>query len=448
MRLPDRPNNDYLTLHAVELAAIPLSVLVTVVVLLVAGGAMTFMRSLGEGTPASPLAPVVAGVAALLLAGTAGGVVLGYHRFFEQTDKGLNVPFLVALPLVGLAAPVAWAIDSGTVELPLSLFVLAVVSAHLLAFRTIAMSSHRDERRRAGFVAGIAAGIPILLALVTIITDWLPGGAASAAGREFVGVVRWTELPLHRPVLVGAPLLVTLLYAGYRVVSDDDEDSIELSLPDTSRGSRLQSLPLLSSLSGLTGDSSSASDDAGSSSNGSRWQRKSESKSRSTASRSDGGKRKRSGPGTSRPKRRPSPHRSGSKSSRSRSASSGGSSSGRSSASDSSGSSSSSSSSGNSNSSRSSGSTSSRSSSGSSSTGRSDSTGSGSSSAQGASTSSGSAASSQQSGEETGSDTRIFTDDFGEYKSGAGTVDTCPDCNKEIPSDGVYEFCPFCGETL
>ena len=49
---------------------------------------------------------------------------------------------------------------------------------------------------------------------------------------------------------------------------------------------------------------------------------------------------------------------------------------------------------------------------------------------------------------ESGSDTRIFTDDFGTYGVSASPVEVCPDCEKDIPSDGVYKFCPFCGSGL
>lgn len=44
--------------------------------------------------------------------------------------------------------------------------------------------------------------------------------------------------------------------------------------------------------------------------------------------------------------------------------------------------------------------------------------------------------------EDSGTDTRIFT---GARNAGA---QRCPDCSKELPPNGEFEFCPFCGIEL
>ncbi|WP_254525220.1 zinc ribbon domain-containing protein [Natrinema caseinilyticum] len=46
------------------------------------------------------------------------------------------------------------------------------------------------------------------------------------------------------------------------------------------------------------------------------------------------------------------------------------------------------------------------------------------------------------------SDTQIFVDDFDRYGSEETPVETCPRCERDLPSDGVYNFCPFCGGEL
>jgi hypothetical protein len=460
MRFPDRVNTDYLTLAALELAAVPLVVLVTVLVLFLGGGAMQLTQSLesslGAGLTAVTLQVLLVGTLVLLLA-AGGGAVTGYRLFLDRAEGGLDPMVLVAVPLLGVVAPFAYALGTfGSLSLPNWLFVIAVASAHALAFRTIAMYSRQDDQQRIGLVVGSLAGLPVVLALVTavttevFVTEDVLSASVNEAGGRLLDILTWTELPGHRPLLVGLPLLVTASYAGYRITTDEQEESPLKSFQTPQTPGRLFSITKV--LRNLSRGSSSSSDSgsSGSSSERSRYRRKSESKGR-RASRSDGSGGRRSDDG-SRPKRRRSPHRSSSKASdsssrRSSRSSSSGSSDHRSSRSTSksdSGSNRRPSNRSASSSSARSGDTgnNSASSSNSSSTG-------GSSTGNSSSTSSQSSKSSGGNGDaSTGSDTRIFTDDFGEYGNGSDTVESCPACEKEIPSDGVYEFCPFCGQEL
>jgi hypothetical protein len=455
MRLPDRVNTDYLTLAALELAAVPLAVLVTVVVLFLGGGAIQLTESLGSSLDAGTLDLLVQLIALVtvlaLFAGAAAGVT-GYWRFFDRSERGLDPRVLVAIPLVGVVAPFAYAAGSlGTLTLPDWLFVVAVVSAHALAYRTIAVYSFRDGDRRSGLAVSVAAGLPVTLALVTFVTQDVLDSGVDAAGQQLLGVLTWTDLPFHRPLLVGLPVVVTGAYLGYRLATDDDRtdsgDSV-LSFQRPQTPGRLFSITSI--LQNLSRSSSSAENaSGGSSGEQSRYRRKSDSKGRPAASRSGSN----SGDDGRRPKRRRSPHRSDrSKAKRRSRRSSSSGSTGRSRSSGASGSSSSNQStggsgSGSSSSKRSGASTDNRSrsaSSGNNSTSQSDE----SASANSADSTGSEAAANGGTDASAGSDTRIFTDDFGDYGDGSDTVETCPACDEEIPSDGVYEFCPFCGQEL
>lgn len=459
MRLPDRVNTDYLTLAALELAAVPLVVLVTVFVLFLGGGAMQVTESLGGEfsvgtTIIDVLVQLIVLLTTLLLLAGGGAAVTGYRRFFDRADSGLDSLVLIAVPALGVLAPLLYAFLSfGTFIEPVWLFVIAVVSAHALAFRTIALYSEPVVHRRIGLLVGCAAALPVVLALVTylttdvFVTNDLLSSRISDAGEHLLDGLVWTALPdVRRSLLIGVPLLLTGAYVGY-----------QSRMTDIQRGGSTQSIQLLNSpgrlfsitkiLQGITRRSSSSSNGASSSSSEeqSRYQRKSNSKGRA-ASRPDGSGRERSDHDSARPKRRRSPHRSGDGSS---SGSSRRSNSARSSSRDRSRSENQSESTG----SRNPGDRPSNSRSGNAgnkSEGKS-ATGGSSRSKSSSERSSAGRSTDGSSGEEdasTGSDTRIFTDDFGEYGGDSEADAACPSCDKEIPTDGVYEFCPFCGQDL
>lgn len=460
MRLTDRVNTDHVTLVVIEAAAVPASILWTLVVLSLAGGAIAAARLVAgdSGLPALAvdlLVGLLVILTAAVLVGTAGLAVRGYHRFYDAATRRFHPVGLAAVPALGLVLPYAYAATQlGTTELPWYLAVVVIFAAHILAFREIAHYSRRDDDRRTGVRLGSLAGVPAVVALVSVVTSRVIVGGIDTAGEAMVGFVAWTGVPTGRPLLAALPLVVAAGYYGWRLLPDTARERV----PTPSRGLlRAAGRPAASPVGTLERARRhlpSLPSRSGSATDGSSWSGIGSRSSESTGSSGSSQAPPPSSPGGRRSRSRRS--RGGSGSSGSGSGSAGSGSSARSANSRSSGGSSGSGSSSN----GSSGRRSSSSSGGSSSRSKSSSRGSSSNgSSSGGSASGSSAGSSGGStggppddgeGTEMASDTRIFPGGFGGGGGGGGgnPVEICPDCDKDIPSDGVYEFCPFCGSEL
>lgn len=402
MRLP-RVNSAHGTLAFIELAAVPVAILVTFLVLLLAAGVATVARSAGEllaigGTAIEAIVGAVAVVTALVLLSAGGLAVVGYRDFVDRSFSTKKPILLLVVPAVGVVAPIAYGVVVlGTISFPL--FAIAVISAHALAFRTISIDSLLRARRRIGVLVGVLTGAPAVAALTVFVTDHLLdlGGAGENEIAELlIGAMSGVGVPRQRWVLVAVPLLVTTAYV------------VQWTRTDTGGWSTPGWVP--SKLVGwITSPPTGWIPDWSLRSVIERDRERSAKSSRGTApSRPPRGGRRAPPPGSA--------SRSGNKSS------SGGSSAGRKSGSSAGGSSGSS--------------------------GRRSGSASGGAAASASSRAGASGSTGDADDEGSGSDTRIFTDDFGQYAGDGTPVERCPDCEEEIPSDGVYKFCPFCGHEL
>ncbi|WP_254766637.1 zinc ribbon domain-containing protein [Salinilacihabitans rarus] len=392
------------TLLGLELLAVPASVLAAGAALLLATGAVAVVRFagalLGVGeTTLDLVASAIVLATFLLLVSLGGAAVVGYRHVLEERFDDVEPIPTLAVPIAAIAVTVGYvAAAKGTLDLPQWAFAIVAIASHALAFRAVALDSVLENRPRLAVVVGALAAVPAALALVTVVDGTFWSGTVSEA---MLSAADGT-VPLDRSFLVAVPLAVTALYGVARVAEDDG---------------RIDLTEWEERLAGATDRLADATPDRGLGSRGS---------SSSSAPRRTGHKRRSVVP--SSPKGPSKGDAGGDSSSRSRSRSR--------SRSGSRGGKSKSSSSGPSGASR---------------RGRSKST-----EKKRPSASAGSGASSRDAGgtdpdasadEGTGSDTRIFAHDFGDDADEVDEtpVEVCPDCDEDIPSDGVYKFCPFCG---
>jgi len=468
------PELDRLPLAAVEAAAAPPAVLGTLLVVVLGGVAATGVATLGERLGASTLLVEVAvglvAVATLLVLLAAGGLAVeAYRRRFRRTGGGTQLLVGLFVPAVAVVGPLAYAaFELGTATPPWWLLGIAAVGANAAALRTAAMYSTSEGQQRRGVLVGALAALPAAVGLAVLITERFLGGAVAAAGRTLGDGLAASGVPRHGLLLVVLPLGVAAAFAITRARSAPTGASTpaETSLPRSAtlpEPSRVPDASLRGALvyvrdrtsvpvpaGGLPGGRSSTESSPRSSPRSDGPDNRPPVSARSSegdatgaggsggASRSEshsaagdgGGRRSVGGTEGSNSVRRIGRDRSGSAGSGS---GSGGSSSGseRSNAR--------------------------RSSTGNASAGGPGSGGSGSGGSGSGRSSLDSSGAGDVGGSEadentddggTGSDTRIFTGDFGSFDGGDDTVEHCPACEETIPSDGVYRFCPFCGEEL
>lgn len=221
-----------------------LAVLATVVVLLIAG---ILVRAVPAGVEYAGLHPAFGAVAGHLVALAAFPlllacvrfVVVEYRRFADRAPEIRRPLALVAVPALGLAIPVVYALQvTGSARLPLALLALAVVSAHALAFRTISAWSRDAELAPLGQLAGVVAGTPAVFALVTLVTQRLPDGGLDAAGRILLETPGWWLVPRDGPFLVAFPLFVATSFGLYRRLRRGDR--VDVPEPDVPRVGELR----------------------------------------------------------------------------------------------------------------------------------------------------------------------------------------------------------------
>lgn len=425
MRHSRRVNTAHGALFAIEFAAVPVAILVTFVLMIVTALLVTIVSGVGSfvglGESAVGFASnLVVFVAALLLASTGAIVVLWYRQYVRRKFVYKRPWPLFAVPAAGLFVPFGYSyVELGTLNLTWWLFVIVAVQAYALAFRTITVDSLLRDRREEAMLVGMLTAIPAVVGLLTLVSeqflegsaDAWPGTAPTEVASALLTIVNTVGLPSERWLIVLTPLLVVFAYAVRTYRPEGGSFDVTESVPQV--GGALGSVA-------ETVKRRFAWERPSTTDAGTRFGRSQASRG---SSHSSGGKSvvPSSAPKSDTSNSRSSGSRSSGSGTRSRSPGSGSSGSGSSTF----------------------GSPSGGSSTGSSS-GRSSSTG---SSSDSASPSSDSGSRSSDSGS-SGSDTRIFTDDFGATSSTQTPVNTCPACEKDIPSDGVYTFCPFCGHQL
>lgn len=433
MQFPKRPDSGHGILPVLEVIAVVVWILAAVLVLYLATGAYAVVRFVAETAGANEFALALGRDTVAVLAGlglVSGGAlaVIGYVHVFATKFERIRPLWFGVVPLVGIVAPVGYVLaTTGEPSFPTWTFVIVAIAAHALAFRTIAVGSVLEGQERLGVLAGAVASVPAATAILT-----LSSGLSVVGDRPVVhtiqGGISWTGIPLYRPLLVVVPLVIATAYTLVLIRTEDGSDapwagvvdrfggtvpSVGIGrLRDRSSGTEPSNRADSSSDDSSTVvrrvfDSSSAGDDRSArrqavvpsspSESGSTRRRPSSSSGGSSARKSD---RSKSG-----------------------SADSGGSSvrgaktSGSASGSDSSA----------------------RSNAGQSTTGRDESTS--------PARDEGTDGAADAESEGTGSDTRIFVDDFDPAEVDDGPGD-CPDCGEAIPTDGSYTFCPFCGSEL
>lgn len=459
MRFPDPVEAP---LVAVEAAAAPVALVASLLMVVLGGLVATAVRigltGVGTGgTVVGVATGLVAVLTLLVLLAAAGAAVEGYRRRFAETGGGSNLLIGLFVPAILVVAALAYAASRGhgLASPPLGILAVAGLGAHAVAFRAIAMYSMPDARRRQGSaVAGVAA-LPAALGLAAWLTEGSLDGPAAVAGEHLVAGLDAAGVPRWGIAVVLVPLAVSIGYAVYRTrtapagSSSPAQTSLPRSptlpqpsrVPDASlRGTASHVRDRIAAAVPGLGGAGRANSSGGASGGGA---------SRPPVSASSS--RRRSGSGSGGSSGGGSGSTGGSSSGGSSGRSSGGSGDSSAGAADGGGTDrgAGGSSSGGSSSDRDRSSRGVRKIGGSSAgsgTGGSAADGGASTGSSGAGGSSSGAGGGSADEESSGSDTRIFTGDFGSY--GDDTVDVCPACEETIPSDGVYRFCPFCGEEL
>ncbi|SER20125.1 zinc ribbon domain-containing protein [Natrinema salaciae] len=449
MRLPIRSGTDHGTLVLLELGAVPVALLVTFFTLalaeLVAAVVGVALDAAGASETIPEIATVVIGFGALVVLVTGGGhLVTGYRHCFESWFDDVSPLPVLLVPVVGIVVPIGYAFwQTGSLRPSSWLLLPVAVSANALAFRTIAIDSLREDRGRTSFVAGSLTALPAVAVLVDLAGEMLGSGRPVVRTTDAVAV-GWSS-PAGRAAVIAVPLSVAVLYGVGTVYSRQSRWEPDWLLPKssdaiaalTSRArslprpgavfvaltSRARSLPrpgaVFVALTSRDGSEPSGRQPTGAgraSSNAAR------SGDRSTARQRSGTAREvvPSSPGTDAAPRG-----------------------------------------------------------GASSPGTDDSSSPAEATTDASADDDRSASAEETSDEReqpasaplggpgaaastvekdgtdvaagtdgTASDTRIFVDDFDQYVPDETPVETCPDCEEEIPSDGVYNFCPFCGGEL
>ena len=520
MRFSIRGSKVQATLVFLEIAVIPVAILLTFFVLLggagIAAGVRTLDGVFGLGAGAiSILVDASVVLAALLLVSMGALAVDGYRLYVDRYVRRPRPLPMVVVPLVGAVGALGYgATQFGVTEIPWWLFVIVAVFANTLAFRLITVYSFLHRRPRSAYLAGVFAAVPAMVALTRFVDANLLEGASDEIARSLLAALAATPIPEQRWLLVVGPLIVAGAYIARQLVTDTDNsthrwtdgsddpsgstglatsirgristrisavhpgsigNSVSGAMPSVSRPRPLVRLRKLtdrsskpgvgsvdaagslgaatagrsapppqsgrakrtaqvpaSSSSSPSSSPSSTIDDSEDTTSESSSERVDRSASSDVSRASDGWNRStesaaESSTGTDRTRKSTSSSESAAVSSKQ---------------------------SADGTHTESSASAPARSSTDPNSESTSDSTGqsqnaSSAESSRSESSSerkSHSSARSETSG--SGSDTRIFTDDFGTYGATASPVEICPDCEEDIPSDGVYKFCPFCGSGL
>lgn len=434
MNLSRRDLGSQATLVFYEVSLVPLSILATFFVLSFVGGFLVLTRTVAAWVGIG--AALVNGFSALVVAltgiamvATGGTVVYGYQHFFDRSFGKLGPVPVLAVPLVGFVGSAGYAlVHLGTLSPPWWVSLIVVLCVHALAFRAIAVYSMLAGTRRSGTKAGIAAAVPATVALVTLVTRHLLDAGWNEVGQRVADVFATTGGSLGLVGLVVLPAMIATAYGLYCTREGIDSlRGFDVSPPTVSADGVLRRLaPVRSALRFRSGDRSDGGTDGRGPSGRARpsgapppSSPNIDDSKRSSATGSAAGE---SGParsvfrgGGGDPDDEPDAQSAdGAGESGNRSVRSGG-----------------------------------RDRTGGDDAGeatdrRADSRGG--ADDQPSRSNETSPADDEPSG--AGSDTRIFTDDFGQYDGAVSAVETCPDCEAEIPSDGEYRYCPQCGAEL
>lgn len=422
MRPLNRSGTGHDTLVLMELAAVPVAVLVTVFTLALAELVAAVVGVTNDAVAAGDLVPTVGNAAVgfgtlLLLVSGGGFLVVGYRRCFESRFDDVDPLSVVLVPILGIVVPIGYAfVATDSLGLSSWLFLPVAVSAHALAYRTIAIDSFREDRGRTSFVVGALTALPAVAVLVDVASGIL--GSERPIARTLDAVVASPDSPMVRAVLIAVPLLVTVCYGvGTLYRKQSLWDGPEWSMPRPRLewpASRPRPGRSISRLRASIADrlSRDRTDPSGRQPAGAGTARASSESNRRARTPSDVVP---SSPGSASAGRRTSNDSDDSdysddsddaKSSDEATADS--SPAGDRAAGDR----------------------------------REDAI------AADASPAAETGAAADSTADGGASDTRIFVDDFDQYVPDESPVERCPDCDQEIPSDGVYNFCPFCGGEL
>ena len=226
MRLP-RVSSAHGSLTVIELFVAPVAILTTFLVLYLTAGLVAATRNVGSllGVGATGIELVnwllvLMTVLALLSAG--GLAVFGYrfviNRWFE--DRSL-APF-VLVPLIGIVVPFAYTITTTTsTALSWWPFVIVALSAHALAFRAIAVHSLCYGLRRYDVLVATFTAIPAVVALTVFVTETLLVEPGDEIAQLLVAAITGPGIALDRSVLVAAPLLTSVFYVIRWITTED-----------------------------------------------------------------------------------------------------------------------------------------------------------------------------------------------------------------------------------
>lgn len=440
MDVPERAIRAHLTLSFYEVAVVPLSFLAVFFALLLASGVLSVIGLVGDalaiGSTAQTVLQALVVVATVGCLSAFGGLVVRlYQREFDRSFGSLDPLRLCAIPLVVFVGALGYGVSSGgAITTPWWVAMIAIVSAHALVFRSIAVFSMLDHAKRTGSRVGTIAALPAVLALVTLITQQVLGTGMNAGGTLIVSTLDATAIPQVPATLLLAPIAVGSVYGLTTREETVSTDVDRLSLPfgvDRSLLDRLRP----------SGDSTPSSRAAGESSVRNRAGEApppSSPHTSNTTGRSNGSTRDRS------------------KRSVFRGGSSGTDSTEDSSAPDNAADSAGSTSSGADDTAQTAGSASAASTSAPSESDRADDESSPDTTNPEEQEQEATSEANTGSGPATngsGTETRIFTDDFGEYAGATGgnpaddtDPETCPECATDLPADSVY--CPNCGREV
>ncbi|AGB16494.1 hypothetical protein Halru_1896 [Halovivax ruber XH-70] len=237
MDVPERAIRAHVTLSFYEVAVVPLSFLAVFFALLLAGGVLSGVGIAGDalaiGSTAQSVLRVAVVVATVGSLSALGGVVVRlYQGIFDRSFGSLAPLRLCAIPLVALVGALGYGIASGgPITAPWWIALIAIVSAHALVFRSIAVFSMLDHAKRTGSRVGTIAAVPAVLALVTVITEQVLGAGMNAGGTLVVSTLDATGIPQAPATLLLAPIAVGSVYGLTTREETVSTDTVRLSLP-------------------------------------------------------------------------------------------------------------------------------------------------------------------------------------------------------------------------
>ncbi|ELZ07767.1 hypothetical protein C479_15030 [Halovivax asiaticus JCM 14624] len=237
MDVPERAMRAHVTLSFYEVAVVPLSFLAVFFALLLAAGVLSGIELVGDALAIGSTAQSVLRVAVVAatvgsLSALGGVVVRLYQGVFDRSFGSLAPLQLCAIPLVAFVGALGYGVASGSsITAPWWIALIAIVSAHALVFRSIAVFSMLDHAKRTGSHIGTIAALPAVLALVSLITEQVLGAGMNAGGTLVVSTLDATGIPQVPATLLLAPITVGSVYGLTTREGTISTDTDRLSLP-------------------------------------------------------------------------------------------------------------------------------------------------------------------------------------------------------------------------